>query len=91
VIHVHQTKDGTPNKTNVFATRADHTLWLYPAGTTVSAQSADHAIAEITQNIHFIKNRNVTSTEAVLIAHHMKLWDLMEIWPLNNAIEEYAQ
>jgi hypothetical protein len=26
VIHVHQTKDGTPNKTNVFATRADHTL-----------------------------------------------------------------
>jgi len=26
VMNVHETKDGTPNKTNVFATHADHTL-----------------------------------------------------------------
>lgn len=56
-----------------------------------SAQNADHAIAEIIQNIDFSKSRYVTSTEAVLIAHHMKLWDWMETWPFVNATEEYAQ
>ena len=56
-----------------------------------SAQNADHAIVEEIQIIQMYKTRNATSTEAVLIAHHLKLSDLMETLPRDNATEEYAQ
>jgi hypothetical protein len=53
--------------------------------------NADHAIVEETQSMLASKTRNVTSTEAVLTAHRMKLFDWMETFPANNATEEYAQ
>ena len=56
-----------------------------------SAQNADHAIVEEIQIIQMYKTRNATSTEAVLIARHLKLSDLMETLPRDNATEEYAQ
>jgi hypothetical protein len=56
-----------------------------------NVQNADHAIVHQTQSMDVFKTRNVTQTVDVMIAHHMKLLDLLDFLPSTNVTEESAR
>ena len=72
------------------ADHAQHTHQLYRASME-NVQNADHAIVHQTQSMDVFKTRNVTQTVDVMIAHHMKLLDLLDFLPSTNVTEESAR
>jgi len=83
-------KFGALHRINAYAKLAQHTQ-LHSAVGMENVQNADHAVVDQTLSTHVSKTRNVTLMEAVLIAHHMRPLDSLEILQEKNATEEFAE